>query len=201
MAKKEIYVFRHGEINTGSWYTYRPWALITMQLSAIDDPILSTNGLEQTKNIGRKLFNSNFTPKVIITSPYIRCIQTSTQIQSSYETNTPEIILSPILGEYQYYWKQICASYPFGIPEKHNNKIYEYPENKYNLKKRSIDILEEIINKYDNAIVVTHKSIVEQIIKCYLGDDNSIEINFADGVKIFQNDDGSFDVTIIKNQI
>ncbi len=201
MARKTIFILRHGEIETGSWAL---WRLRNFASIDRDDPPLSAKGLSKSEELGRLFYENKIIPEAIVVSPFTRCIQTATQIQKSLDYTT-DIILNPLLGEYEFMWKHTCASYPFGIVPiylyKTDNKIdkieCKYPEKYEDMNSRCNFIIEKLINKYDNLIIVSHSSIVKYLAK-YLSqnDDLEVEINFSDYIKVTI-EDGKTTVEVI----
>jgi len=181
---KRQYILRHGEISGGSWFWWRVGHIVSANR---DDPPLSENGMAKSEKLGKKILEDGFIPDVIVVSPFIRCIETASQIQQSFATQ-PRIIIEPLLGEYQWLpMKQACASYPNGLPEKYlssdgSEKIFTYPETLENFHERCNFIEKEVFNKYGNAIFVTHMSPV-----CYFANyyaklplDTPTTIHFSD---------------------
>lgn len=192
MTSKTFYILRHGEIYSGSWWWWRITRLASIDR---DDPPLSETGMDKSDVLGTKIANEEFVPEAIIVSPYIRCIQTATQIQKNLSP-APKIIIEPLLAEYQFLVKQTCATYPYGLPEVHNMSndstvIFEYPETYDMLAKRCQFVAENIMDKYNNAIFITHGSLVKSFASYFSKSpmDDLISIKFSDYIVVKKNDD------------
>lgn len=177
MSQKTFYILRHGEIYSGSWWWWRITRLASIDR---DDPPLSPFGMEKSKVLGQKISADGFVPEAIVVSPYIRCIQTATQIQKSLKP-TPKIIIEPLLAEYQFLLKQTCATYPEGLP-------FGSPETFDMLVDRCTIVANEIIKKYDKAIFITHGSLVCFFANYFSGlpADANVTIKFSDYIKVIQ---------------
>ena len=190
MTKKTFYILRHGEIYSGSWWWWRMTHLVSFDR---DDPPLSEGGMQKSEVLGQVLLKEKFVPEAIVVSPFIRCIQTATQIQKSLEP-TSEVIINPMLGEYEFLWKHLCANYPYGLPasyvhktENGNKKIScNYPETYEDMQKRCEFVAEEIMSRYDNAIFITHGSLVKFFAGYFSGnpENENLPIHFSDYIKV-----------------
>jgi broad specificity phosphatase PhoE len=189
---KQFYIVRHGEIYHGNWWTWRTLHLVFLDR---DDPPLSDVGLTKSEILGKNILDEGFVPEFIVTSPFTRCIQTSTQLQKAFGNKT-KIIIEPLLGEFQYGWEHFCASYPQGLPQDHPHEDTTintpYPEAVSDLIKRCEFTAENIMKKYNNAIFVTHASIVELFANYFKGTNYGEKnpIDFSGYIKITKNFDG-----------
>ncbi len=114
---------------------------------------------------GQKLAQENFCPKYIYTSPYIRTMATATEIKKSFPQT--EIILEPLLAEYQPNYDHKIILYPNGVPTEYNGQEtgYCYPETYENFEKRIRFIISKLIEKNnEDIIVITHGEILKTYI-------------------------------------
>src|ERR1700747_1283925 len=125
------------------------------------DPPLTSCGKIMARNCALE-FTKNFPNinyKYIISSPYTRTIETSNEFKKI--TNS-EIIIEPLLSEYQPYIAHHITGYPDGIPTDYDDiqTSFSYPETYENYLTRVEFILKTLIDKYsktnDNIIIVTH---------------------------------------------
>jgi broad specificity phosphatase PhoE len=178
----KIVILRHGDRydyeNPLVWlwgFTNRKW-----------DTELSYQGIKHTQIVSQELLDKVFTdnkPTHIITSPWIRCMQTATIIQQYFKDC--EIIIEPLLGEYEKTLES-CTLYPNGRPiefeetreieedtdEKQNTIEGSYiefirPEDEKNVTDRSVYISEKLKKKYPKSIWVTHRTVMEKITSYY----------------------------------
>lgn len=115
------YVLRHGEIYYGNWVK---WRIMHALWNDRDDPPLSMKGFETSSKIGNDIHSTSFVPEAIVTSPFLRCMQTASQIQSAYAhmgLEKPKIIIEPLLGEFQSMWQHTCMIYPYGYIKSNGN--------------------------------------------------------------------------------
>jgi broad specificity phosphatase PhoE len=111
---------------------------------------------------GQKLALEDFTPKHIYTSPYIRTMATATEIKKSFPQT--EIIIEPLLAEYQPSNGHNIILYPNGIPTNHNGQETEFsfPETYEIFEKRIRFIISKLIEKNENdTIIITHGEILK----------------------------------------
>lgn len=114
---------------------------------------------------GQKIALEDFKPKRIYTSPYIRTMATATEIKKSFPQT--EIILEPLLAEYQPSYCHKIILFPDGIPTEYNgqNTGHTYPETYENFEKRIQFIISKLIEKNnDDIIVITHGEILKTYI-------------------------------------
>lgn len=126
------------------------------------DPPLTTNGHIVALEKGRELASSKFNPKYIYTSPYTRTLATSTEIRSSFPQT--EIMIEPLLSEYQPHYAHRINLYPNGIPTLFEGQEtgFSYPESFEDFSKRIQFIIDKLIEKNnDDIIIITHGEVVK----------------------------------------
>jgi broad specificity phosphatase PhoE len=90
---------------------------------------------------------------------------TSTEIKKSFPDT--EIIIEPLLAEYQPYYKHCINLYPDGIPTTYDGieTSFIYPEKYINFNKRVKFIISKLMDKHnDDIIVVTHGEVLKAFI-------------------------------------
>ena len=129
------------------------------------DSPLTKKGHEMAYDKGVQMVSDNFKPNYIYTSPYNRTMSTSTEIKLSFPHC--EIIIEPLLAEYQPMYKHRINLYPNGIPTTYNGEKtdFSYPETYENFEKRIQFIISKLINKHDgDIIIVTHGEVLKTYI-------------------------------------
>lgn len=129
------------------------------------DSPLTTNGHLMANNKGKELLTNNFNPSHIFTSPYTRTITTATEIQYSFPQS--QLIIEPLLSEYQPNYKHTISLYPKGIPTLFNGKPsnFSFPETYDSFKKRIYFVIYNLISKYKNdMIIITHGEVLKTFI-------------------------------------
>jgi broad specificity phosphatase PhoE len=158
MAK--IKIIRHSErldfTNPFYWLFYfgHYWA---------DSP-LTANGYTIANDKGKKMVNQ-FNPRYIYTSPYNRTMATATEIKNSFPHS--EIIIEPLLAEYQPNYKHKINLYPKGIPTKYDGieTGFSYPETQDQFNRRVKFIISKLIEKNDSDIIImTHGAVLKTYI-------------------------------------
>lgn len=130
------------------------------------DSPLTKNGHKMANIKGNKMISENFKPKYIYTSPYNRTMSTATEIKNSF--SCCEIIIEPLLAEYQPRYKDTINLYPNGIPTTYNGyeTEFNYPETYEKFEKRIKFIITKLINKHnEDIIVITHGEVLKACIK------------------------------------
>ena len=138
------------------------------------DSPLTINGHKIAKSKGKQMISDKFDPKYIYTSPYTRTMATAIEIKESFPYS--EIIIEPLLSEYQPYFKHRINLYPDGIPTLYEGKEtgFSYPESYEDFSKRIQFIVSKLIEKHDqDFIIVTHG----EVLKIYV---NYIQSLFPD---------------------
>lgn len=126
------------------------------------DPPLTSNGHKIAADKGREMISNDFNPGHIYTSPYTRTLATSTEIKTSFPHS--EIVIEPLLSEYQPIFKHRINLYPDGIPTTYNGleTEFNYPETYDEFSNRVQYIISRLIEKHDqDFIVVTHGEILK----------------------------------------
>lgn len=126
------------------------------------DTPLTSNGHKTALEKGKIMLNDNINPKFIYTSPYKRTMQTSAEIKKSFPKS--QIVIEPLVAEHQPNYKHTIELYPEGIPTTHDgvDTEFTYPESYENLTSRIKFIINKLIEKNDNdLIVVTHGEVVK----------------------------------------
>lgn len=129
------------------------------------DTPLTSQGHSQALIKGRDLNDSGFKPKYVITSPYLRTLETSTELNKSLNAT---IVIEPLLSEYQNGYCHRISLYPQGLPTTFQGKttVFKYPELYSSFKERVVFVINNIICKYsDDILIVTHG----ELIKVYIG--------------------------------
>lgn len=128
------------------------------------DSPLTINGHKTANEKGKTMICNGFSPKHIYTSPYSRTIATAIEIKASFLNS--EIIIEPLLAEYQPYNRHRISLYPDGIPTVSNEQEtgFNYPENYENFSKRILFIISKLIDKNDDLIIVTHGEVLKTYI-------------------------------------
>jgi len=125
------------------------------------DSPLTTNGHNSARKKGVELKNNGFNPKYIITSPYLRTLETSSEINMSFNAT---IQIEPLLSEYQKNYIHRTSLYPNGIPTTFNGNptTYKYPETYDVFKDRVIFIINSLLfNHDDDMIIVSHGELIK----------------------------------------
>jgi broad specificity phosphatase PhoE len=166
----KIKIIRHSERLD---YTYPIYWLFYIGYYWADSP-LTINGHKMANDKGKELASSNFRPKIIYTSPYTRAMATATEIKNSFPD--AEIIIEPLLAEYQPMYKHRIGLYPEGIPTTYDGTKTEfsYPESEDFFCKRVIFIISKLIDKNCNDfIIITHG----KFLKAYI---NHLQLLYPD---------------------
>jgi broad specificity phosphatase PhoE len=126
------------------------------------DAPLTNNGHKIARLKGTKIKNNSFNPKHIYTSPYTRTMATSTEIRSSFPQS--EIVIEPLLAEYQPTYKHKVNLYPEGIPTTYEDQEtnFNYPETYENFKERVLFIITKLLERHDDdLIIITHGEVLK----------------------------------------
>jgi len=134
------------------------------------DSPLTINGYTRAREKGAKLISDGFRPTHIYSSPYARTIATSSEIQSSFSNS--EIVIEPLLSEFQPRFSDHTNIYPNGIPTicSDDEMTFSFPESRVNFIKRVKFIVYKLLNKQDSDfIMVSHGEVIKMFIN-YLQD-------------------------------
>lgn len=158
----QIKIIRHSERLDYS----RPlsWALYFGHYWA--DAPLTKNGHAIAKKKAVDIKSNDFHPKYIYTSPYIRTMATATEMRSVFSET--QIIIEPLLAEFQPNFQHHISLYPDGIPTTYldTETDFCYPETYQHFEKRVKFIISKLIEKHnEDIIIITHG----EILKSYIG--------------------------------
>jgi broad specificity phosphatase PhoE len=156
----KIKIIRHSERFD---YSYPHWWLFYVGHYWADTP-LTTQGHNMAKERGEKIAQTDFNPKYIYASPYIRTMETAAEFKTSFTDS--EIIVEPLLAEYQPYFKHNITLFPSGIPTSHQGveTNFTYPETYQKHALRVKFIMEKIMEKHkdeDHILIVTHGEVIK----------------------------------------
>lgn len=158
----KIKIVRHSERLDYSNKIY--WLTCVGQYWA-DSP-LTSKGHVMARDKGKQLLTDDYHPTHIYTSPYTRTFATATEIKTS--TPDSEIIIEPLIAEYQPYKKDCVNLYPYGIPTQYagSDTGFSFPESYDTFTERVHFIISKIIEKHNTDImVVTHGEVLKVIIR------------------------------------
>lgn len=157
----QIKIIRHSERLD---YAYPFYWLICFGHYWSDSP-LTTKGYQVANDKGKIIVSDNFKPACIYTSPYSRTMATAAEIKASFPYS--EIVIEPLLSEYQPSYKHRINLYPNGIPTTHDGKetIFSYPETHEDFSKRALFIVSKLIDKKMDLIIITHGELLKVYIK------------------------------------
>jgi len=162
----KIKIVRHSERLDYSNKLY--WLTCLGQYWA-DSP-LTSKGHIMARDKGKQLLNDDYNPTHIYTSPYTRTFATATEIRLS--TPNSEIIIEPLIAEYQPRFKDCVNLYPYGIPTLYggNETKFSFPESYESFIERVHFIIFKLLEKHNTDImIITHGEVLKVII-CYLQD-------------------------------
>ena len=129
------------------------------------DSPLTYNGHQMARTKGPILASDGFNPKVIYTSPYKRTVATATELKHTFSKS--QIIIEPLLAEFQDVFKHNIDVYPTGIPTTYDGleTQFSYPESEANFNLRVRFILSRLMEKAkEDFLVVTHGAVVKDCI-------------------------------------
>jgi broad specificity phosphatase PhoE len=160
-----------------------------------NDSPLTNNGHLNALKKGEELKNENFNPKYIYVSPYLRTITTATRIKEHLYNS--QLIIEPLLSEYQSITKHTINLFPNGIPTTFNGEQtpFTYPETYNNFKERVMFIFNKIVENKSDTLIVTHG----EFLKVFIVLMQSFNINLNCSVDYLTTI--SFDYDTDKNQI
>lgn len=153
-----VKIIRHSERMDKANFLY--W-LICFGHTWFDAP-LTPRGHEMARAKGKKMAEPDFNPVTIYTSPYNRTIATATEIKESFPHS--QIVIEPLLSEYQSWWSHTIDLYPNGIPTTYEGieTEFKYPETYDEFEKRINFIVKKLIDRTQgDMIIVTHGEVVK----------------------------------------
>lgn len=141
------------------------------------DTPLTNNGYLLAYQKGVDIMSENFNPQKIYTSPYIRTMATASQIQKSI--TSANVVIEPLISEYQQLFRHNTTMYPAGIPAiKLPHLFFEYPESYENFVVRVEYAINSLLEKNtDDFIIVTHGAFLSAFMAIYC--DIQKETSFA----------------------
>lgn len=159
---KKLYIARHGETDSNSQERY---------LGSINEP-LNENGLKQANQLGKKLIKHKIDK--IITSPLIRCIQTTEEINAFLNLNqtVKDEFRERNIGVYEGLTrKEAQETYPL-LWERNITRIwYDAPTNGETIQEvvdrvfRGIEWIKQSISE-KRILIVTH-GFISKVINYY----------------------------------
>lgn len=129
------------------------------------DSPLTAEGYKTAQEKGIALKTDGYNPTHIYTSPYSRTLATSTELRSSFLKS--EIVVEPLIAEFQPMFIDRTSMYPNGIPTTYDGQDtgYSFPETFDNFVNRVHFIIFSLINKHDTDImIVTHGAVLKVLI-------------------------------------
>lgn len=129
------------------------------------DSPLTDQGYTNAKNKGAQLASEGYIPHRIYSSPYNRTLATATEIKASFPQS--ELIIEPLLAEYQPKYGHAITLYPKGLPTTYDGHLtnFSYPESIENFSLRVRFIIGKLIEKNDsNILIVTHGELLKSYI-------------------------------------
>jgi len=130
------------------------------------DTPLTRKGQKLAYQKGIELSQKGWNIRKIYTSPYIRTMATATQIARSFPSS--QIIIEPLLAEYQPYYRHFLDLYPEGIPDSESpGQHFRYPEDYAQFGRRVLYTINWILDMDpDNTttLIITHA----EFLKYYL---------------------------------
>jgi broad specificity phosphatase PhoE len=154
----QIKIIRHSERLD---YSYPHYWIFYFGHYWADTP-LSTNGHKMAQLKGIHLITDGFAPKYIYTSPYTRTMATATEIKNSFPQS--ELVIEPLLSEYQPTYKHAINLYPNGIQTTYDGiqTDFYYPETYDKFTDRVKFIIHKLIEKNDHdLIIITHGEVLK----------------------------------------
>lgn len=124
------------------------------------DSPLTQRGIVTANNKAIQTSEEGFNPLNIYCSPYQRTAQTANEFQKVFKS---QMIIEPLLSEYQPRIYHRISNYPKGIIPTYNNELtsFSFPEDYQSFCKRSKFILQKILeNEKNDTLIVTHGEII-----------------------------------------
>lgn len=144
----------------------QPWYWLMYFGSYWADTPLTDYGHQTAREKGKKLANDDFHPKHIYVSPYTRTINTGAEIMKSF--HQCQMIIEPLLSEYQPRSAHCINAYPYGIPTTYNSNEteFQYPEEYTDFEKRVEFIVDRLIESNSSDImIVSHGEFIRVSMK------------------------------------
>lgn len=153
-----IRIIRHSERLD---YTHPFYWLFCFGQFWADSP-LTSKGYDAAKEKALILKQDGFSPKYIFTSPYKRTTATAGEIKQVF--SAAEILIEPLLAEYQPYYAHTIDMFPNGIPTTYlgTDTGFAYPEDYDKFLDRIKYIVFKLIEDYnEDMILVTHGEVLK----------------------------------------
>lgn len=160
----KVKVIRHSERLD---YTH-PFAWLFCFGQYWSDAPLTLHGHQIAEEKGKMMKTDNFDPKYIYTSPYNRTMATAAEIKKTFPQS--QIIIEPLLAEFQGSFAHHINLYPKGIPTLFGNQItnFSYPETYDNFCKRVNFIIFKLIEMNNrDIIIVTHGELLKALVNYF----------------------------------
>ena len=136
------------------------------------DTPLTTNGYAMAQKAGERLAqDKSFSPTHIYSSPYTRTISTAAEIRKSYPET--ELVLEPLISEYQSLFSHHTAMHPRGIPTDYRGTPtgFSYPEGTDAFRRRVDFIVDKLIKKHNtDLLIVAHGAVINWLIERLVGE-------------------------------
>jgi broad specificity phosphatase PhoE len=132
------------------------------------DSPLTAGGHTKAREKGLELSIGGYKPKYIYMSPYTRTMETATEIRSIFQG--AEMVVEPLLAEYQPSYAHTIELYPQGIPTIYDGikTNFTYPESSDSFAQRVQFIISELIKKNNSDImIVTHGEVLKSYINAF----------------------------------
>lgn len=151
----EYWIVRHGE----RFDHKHPFLFHLTNLSVKHrDAWLTDSGRREAAAFGDQLVidTTGAPPEAIVSSPYLRCIQTAHAIQQAFAAVGKEVplIIETKISEFQPIVPESCYLYPDGIPG------FSGREEATQMIQRSRDAINNIKSRYKRAVIISHANIV-----------------------------------------
>lgn len=153
--KSEYWIVRHGE----RFDHKHPFLFHLTNFSVKHrDSWLTDSGRREAAAFGDQLVikAGDAPPEAIVSSPYLRCIQTAHAVQQAFASAGKEVplIIETKISEFQPIVPESCYLYPDGIPG------FSGREEATQMIQRSRDAMDDIKSRYKRAVIISHANIV-----------------------------------------
>lgn len=154
-AQEEYWIVRHGErYDCSKPFLYR---FLNMCIHK-SDSWLTSNGDDAARKLGNEMVQNTVkgVPEMIVTSPFLRCLQTAHAIQNSFKQNdiVVPLVVEEALSEFQPIGANRTYLFPDGVPG------ISTTEKASDMVKRARSAIDAIMRKYKRAIIISHAPIV-----------------------------------------
>jgi broad specificity phosphatase PhoE len=153
-SRREYWIVRHGE----RYDHVHPILFRLLNLAAKwSDTWLTDRGRKHAGELGQEILqNSSEPPEVIVSSPYLRCVQTAHAIQYAFKCAgiTVPLVIEEQVGEFQPIGIGSAYMFPDGLPD-----IPQF-EKASQMILRARSAMDNVVKRYMRAVVVSHASLV-----------------------------------------